>query len=188
MELTLAAVGAVAVVIGVVAGVLVHKMILDKHEEGAVSKAEKLLEEAANKAEQTRKDLMSETREEIHRLRQEADRETKERRSELQRAERKLEQKEENLDRKLESVVRKEEELKAKFEDVKSKMDELSDRESALISRLEEIARLSRDEAKEILLAEVENEASHIIGLRLKELEEKAKRESDRKKIGRAHV
>ncbi len=181
MELTLAAVGAVAVVIGVVAGVLVHKMILDKHEEGAVSKAEKLLEEAANKAEQTRKDLMSETREEIHRLRQEADRETKERRSELQRAERKLEQKEENLDRKLESVVRKEEELKAKFEDVKSKMDELSDRESALISRLEEIARLSRDEAKEILLAEVENEASHIIGLRLKELEEKAKRESDRK-------
>lgn len=181
MELTLAAVGAIAIIVGVVAGVFVHKIMLDKREEGAVSKAEKILQEAANNAEQARKDLMAETRDEIHRLRQEVDKETKERRNELQRTERKLEQKEENLDRKIENVSRREEELKLKFDDVKGKLDHLSKKESELITRLEEIAKLSRDEAKDILLAEVEQEANHIIGLRLKEMEEKAKRDADRK-------
>ena len=181
MALTLAAVGAVAVIIGVVAGVLVHKIMLDKKNEGAVSRAERMLQEAADKAEQARKDLMTEARDEIHRLRQEVDKETKERRSELQRTERKLEQKEENLDRKLENASKREEELKQRIEDVKNKVEEVTAKEGALITKLEEIARLSQDEAKEILLAEVEDEANHVIGLRLKELEEKAKREADRR-------
>jgi len=64
-----------SVVIGVVVGILVYKIVQGKKEDSAVSKAEKLLQEAANKAEQSRKDLMAETRDEIHRLRQEVDRE-----------------------------------------------------------------------------------------------------------------
>jgi ribonuclease Y len=124
---------------------------------------------------------MAEARDEIHRLRQEVDKETKERRNELQRTERKLEQKEENLDRKIENAAKREEELKLKLEEAKRRMDGLSAREGELLTRLEEIARLSREEAKNILLAEVEAEANHIIGLRLKEMEEKAKRDADRK-------
>ena len=181
MELTLAAVGAVAIIIGVVAGVLIHKVMQDKRHDGAVSKAQKLLQESAENAELARKNLMTEARDEIHRLRQEVDKETKERRSELQRTERKLEQKEENLDKKLEGASKKEEELKQRLEEVKSKMEDITAKEGALITKLEEIARLSQDEAKNILLAEVEEEANHVIGLRLKELEEKAKREADRK-------
>ncbi|MDR1471117.1 MAG: ribonuclease Y [Synergistaceae bacterium] len=169
------------VIVGISAGVVANKILQGKLEEGAVSKAEKLLEEAANKAEQARKDLMAETRDEIHRLRQEVDKETKERRNELQRTERKLEQKEENLDKKLENVSRREEEIKQKLEDVKQRMEDVSHRESTIIDRLEEIARLSRDEAKQILLSEVESEANHIIGLRLKEMEERARRDADRK-------
>ncbi|MDR1885129.1 MAG: ribonuclease Y [Synergistaceae bacterium] len=180
MELTLLVIGC-SVIIGVVAGVFVHRTVLGKRQEGAVSKAEKLLEEAANKAEQARRDLMTETKEEIFRLRQEVDRETKERRNELQRTERKLEQKEENLDRKLDNVTKREEELRQKIEDAKHKIDGISQKERELVSRLEEIAQLSRDEAKSMLLAEVEAEANHLIGLRLKELEEKARREADRK-------
>jgi ribonuclease Y len=179
MELIFSAI--IAVVVGVVAGVFIHKTALDRKEEGAVSKAESLLRDAANKAEQSRKDLMAEARDEIHRLRQEVDRETKERRNELQRTERKLEQKEENLDRKLENIAKREEEYKLKLDEVKRRMENLSEREGELLTRLEEIARLSREEAKGILLAEVEAEANHIIGLRLKELEEKAKRDADRK-------
>jgi ribonuclease Y len=179
MELILSAL--VAAVIGLLAGVYFHKTALDKRQLGAVTKAEGLLQDAANKAEQSRKELMAEARDEIHRLRQEVDKETKERRNELQRTERKLEQKEENLDRKIEGAARREEEFKQKLEEVKHRMENLNEREGELLTRLEEIAQLSREEAKNILLAEVEGEANHIIGLRLKELEEKAKRDADRK-------
>ncbi|MDR0647807.1 MAG: ribonuclease Y [Synergistaceae bacterium] len=171
----------VAAVIGLLGGIYFHKTALDRKGEGAVAKAEKLLKDATEKAEQSRKELMSEARDEIHRLRQEVDKETKERRNELQRTERKLEQKEENLDRKTENVAKLEEELKLKLEEVKHRKDALAEREGDIVKRLEEIAQLSREEAKGVLLAEVEEEANHIIGLRLKEMEEKAKRDADRK-------
>ncbi|MDR1917359.1 MAG: ribonuclease Y [Synergistaceae bacterium] len=181
MSLSLVVVCISSVIAGIVTGIFVNKIQQGKVEGGAVSKAEKLLEDAANKAEQARKDLMAETRDEIHRLRQEVDKETKERRSELQRTERKLEQKEENLDKKLENTSRREEEIRQKLEEVKQRMDDVSRREATIIERLEEIAQLSRDEAKQVLLSEVESEANHIIGLRLKELEERARRDADRK-------
>ncbi|MDR3281002.1 MAG: ribonuclease Y [Synergistaceae bacterium] len=180
MEIILLAICCSAIV-GIVAGVFVHRLVLGKRHESAVSNAEKMLQEAANKAEQASRDLMAETKEEIFRLRQEVDRETKERRNELQRTERKLEQKEENLDKKLDNVTKREEELKQRFEDVKHRIDGISLKERELVSRLEEIAQLSRDDAKAMLLAEVESEANHLIGLRLKEMEDKSKREADRK-------
>ncbi len=179
MELILLAI--CAIIAGLVGGFFVHKTLSVKKEDGAVSRAEKLIQEAAEKAERSSKELMAETKDEVHRLRQEFDKETKERRNELQRSERRLEQKEENLDKKLENVTRREDELKQKFDEIKDKMASLTDKEGELLMRLEEIAQLSRDEAKNLLLSEVEQEANHIIGLRLKEMEEKAKRDSDRK-------
>ncbi|MDR3322031.1 MAG: ribonuclease Y [Synergistaceae bacterium] len=170
-----------AVIIGVLAGVFVHKSALGRKEVDAVSKAEKLLQESADKAEQSRKELMAEARDEIHRLRQDVDKESKERRNELQRTERKLEQKEENLDKKLENATKREEEFRLKIEEVKHRIESINEREGQLLTKLEEIAQLSREDAKSILLTEVEGEANHIIGLRLKELEEKAKRDADRK-------
>ena len=136
---------------------------------------------SSQKAEQMKRDIVSEGKEEIHRLRQELDRDTKERRNELQRSERRLEQKEENLDRKIESISRKEEELVQKHEQVQEKLNQLSAKEQELISNLEQIAQLTREQARDLLLTEVESEANHLIGLRLKELEERAKREADRK-------
>ena len=58
-----------------------------------------MLEEAHEAAERTKKERLTEAREEILRLRQDAERDIKERRNELQRAERKIEQKKENLGR-----------------------------------------------------------------------------------------
>jgi ribonuclease Y len=161
--------------------VIAVRMTQGKKEEAAVSKAEKILQEAANKAEQARKDLMAETRDEIHRLRQEVDRETKERRGELQRTERKLEQKEETLDRKIENAAKREEELRQRVEEIKQRADAIAKKENELIDKLEEISRMSREDAKQLLLSEVETEANHIIGLRLKEMEDRAKRDADRK-------
>lgn len=170
-----------SVIAGAGIGIAMYKSVLNKREIEAADKAEKLLKEAAEKAEQSRKTMMAETKEELFRLRQELDKETKERRNELTRAERKLEQKEENLDRKIEQASKREDELRQKNDEVKARLDAIKGRENDLIVKLEEIAQMTRDQAKDLLLAEVETEANHIIGLRLKELEEKAKREADRR-------
>lgn len=167
--------------VGALGGFTYHKKTEERKFRGALSEADRIVQEASKKAETVKRDIVAEGKEEIHRLRQELDRDTKERRSELQRAERRLEQKEENLDRKLENISRKEEELKSKNEQVQSKLDRLSDQEQELIAKLEQIAQLTQEEAREQLLAEVEADANHYIGLRLKELEERAKRDADRR-------
>lgn len=167
--------------VGALGGFTYHKKAEERKFRGALSEADRIVQEASKKAETVKRDIVAEGKEEIRRLRQELDRDTKERRSELQRTERRLEQKEENLDRKLENISRKEEELKNKNEQAQSKLDRLSDQEQELIAKLEQIARLTQEEAREQLLAEVEADANHYIGLRLKELEERAKRDADRR-------
>lgn len=167
--------------VGALGGFTYHKKTEERKFRGALSEADRIVQEASKKAETVKRDIIAEGKEEIHRLRQELDRDTKERRGELQRAERRLEQKEENLDRKLENISRREEELKSKNEQVQSKLDRLTDQEQELIAKLEQIAQLTQEEAREQLLAEVEADANHYIGLRLKELEERAKRDADRR-------
>jgi len=167
--------------VGVVAGFLLSKKIGAKHLEGAKAQSEKLLREALQEAEQTKREKLSEARDEIFKLRQDTEKEIKERRGELQRSERRLEQKEENYDRKLEKISQKEEEIRNRENNLEKRMKEVEALRQEQVSRLEEVAQMSREDARDILLREVEQDAQHVIGLRLKELEEKAKREAERK-------
>ncbi len=166
---------------GVIAGFLLSKKIGAKHLEGAKSQAERLLREAFQEADQQKREKLTEAREEIYKLRQEAEKEIKDRRGELQRAERRLEQKEENFDRKLDKLAHREEEVKNRQTELENQLKEVEAIRQEQVTRLEEVAQLSRDEAREILLKEIEEDAQHIIGLRLKDIEERAKREAERK-------
>jgi ribonuclease Y len=182
MNLTFAIVGIIAgIAAGVGAGFLLSKTLGAKHLEGARTQAKAILLEAAQESDRLKREKLTEAKEEIFRLRQEIEREGKERRAELQRAERRLEQKEENLDKKTERVSHREDELKARHEELDAKLTEAESLKAQQLQRLEEIASLTSEEARDILLRQVEEEAQHLIGLRLKELEEKAKREADRK-------
>ena len=166
---------------GVIAGFLLSKKIGAKHLEGAKSQAERLLREAFQEADQQKREKLTEAREEIYKLRQEAEKEIKDRRGELQRAERRLEQKEENFDRKLDKLAHREEEVKNRQTELENQLKEVEAIRQEQVTRLEEVAQLSRDEAREILLKEIEEDAQHIIGMRLKDIEERAKREAERK-------
>ena len=143
--------------------------------------AESLLSEAKESAERLKREKLTEAKEEALRLRQEVDKEVKERRNELQRAERRLEQKEENLDKKLDRVSIKEEEIKQKQEDLVLRVNEVDKLKNQQTEKLEIIAQMTQLEAREVILKKTEEEAQYVIGMRLKELEEKAKREAERK-------
>ena len=124
---------------------------------------------------------MLEAKEDIHRLRQELDRDTKDRRSELQRQERRIVQKEENLDRKLDSLEKKEEVLlskEAKIDRTRASINELRDKQK---EELERISSLTAEEARTMLLTEAEEELKHEKALMIKDYEQQAKDEADKR-------
>ncbi|WP_286954711.1 ribonuclease Y, partial [Aminobacterium sp. UBA5277] len=166
---------------GVAAGFMLSKTIGAKHLENAKLQAEALLKEALQEGEQRKREKLTEAREEAYRLRQEVERENKDRRAELQRAERRLEQKEENLDKKIDRVSHKEEELRLRREDLEKKIAELDTLRQEQVVRLEEIAQMSQEEAREILLTQTEDNMQHDLGMLVKDLEERARRDAEKK-------
>ncbi len=148
---------------------------------GVKNQISNMLKEAEESSERVKQQKISEAREEVNRLRQEAQKDIKERRSEIQRTERKLEQKEDNLDKKLDRVSRKEDELKSRHEELEKRRSVLEDKIQQEDAKLQEIAELTREEAQEILLNKTEQDAKHLLGMKLKELEERAQREADKK-------
>ncbi len=143
--------------------------------------AKKIIADAEKSGETKKKEALLEAKEDIHRLRQELDRETRDRRNELQRQERRLVQKEENLDRKTDSLEKKEElmsEKEAKLDKSQAAIDELHQQEMV---ELERISGMTSEEARTMLLANAEAEIKHDKALMIKEYEQQAKEESDKK-------
>ncbi|NPC92647.1 ribonuclease Y [Bacillus sp. WMMC1349] len=171
-----------------VVGYYVRKIIAEAKISGAHHAAEQILGDAKRDAEALKKEALLEAKDEIHTLRIEAEQEVRERRNELQKQENRLLQKEENLDRKDESLDKREAMLEKKdhslnerqqhIEEMESKVDEMIRMQQ---SELERISSLTRDEAKQIILERVENELSHDIAIMMKETENRAKEEADKK-------
>ena len=109
------------------------------------------------------------------------ERENKDRRSELQRMERRILQKEESLDKKLDNIEHKEEALHRKEADLvqsKEKIDALYEKQMA---ELERISGMTFEEARNILLTNVEQEIRHETAIMVKEMEQQAKDEAEKK-------
>ncbi|MCV9887735.1 ribonuclease Y [Metabacillus halosaccharovorans] len=175
-------------IVGAVVGYFVRKSIAEAKIAGATSAAEQILEDAKRDAEATKKESLLEAKDEIHKLRTDAEQEIRERRNELQKQENRLLQKEENLDRKDESLDKREVMLERKegslnerqqhIEEMESKVDEIVRKQQ---TELERISSLTRDEARSIILDKVENELTHDIAIMIKESENRAKEEADKK-------
>ncbi|GMU52996.1 MAG: ribonuclease Y [Candidatus Xenobia bacterium] len=143
--------------------------------------AEKLLEEARREAEAIKKERLIEAKDEILKLRTEAEREREERRNELQQAEKRLVQREEGLDRKVAQLERREQKTTDREEELGRLKLELESREQSFGKRLEELARLTADQAREELFAQVERENQLALGMRIRQGEEAAREEADRR-------
>ncbi|MDR0137441.1 ribonuclease Y [Metabacillus idriensis] len=175
-------------IVGAVVGYFVRKSIAEAKIAGAKGTAEQILEDAKRDAEATKKEALLEAKDDIHKLRTEAEQEIRERRNELQKQENRLLQKEENLDRKDESLDKRENMLEKKedslnerqqhIEEMESKVDEMVRKQQ---TELERISSLTREEAKQIILEKVENELSHDIAVTVKESENRAKEEADKR-------
>ena len=170
-----------AFIAGVFIGAVVLKIFDNSRLNGTNNRIKTMLQEAEENSEHLKQTRLAEARDEISKLKQEAHRDIKERKNEIQRTERKLEQKEENLDKKLDRLSKKEDELRSKHEALDKRQADLENIIAQQEIRLQEIADMTKDQAQEILLNRTEVEAQHLLGLKLKELEERAQREADKK-------
>ena len=132
-------------------------------------------------AEEQKRQILLEAREEALRTRSTVDAELKERRRELQGQERRHSQREEGLERKSQAVERGESDLIAKEQGLGKVRDELEALKDQQIKQLEEVARLTMTEAKDILFKKSEDGMKHDLARRYFEIERQMKEEADQK-------
>ena len=165
----------VVVVIAVVAGAAGYfigynnrKKTAEAQIGSAEAEATRLVNEAIKTADQKRKEAILEAKDEAFKLKAEvdaqkaeADKEIKQRRAEISRQENRVDQKETALDRKTEALERKEEELKKKHEEADAHLAEVDALRAKEMERLETLAGLSQEDAREVLLHKVDEELTH---------------------------
>lgn len=171
----------IGVVIGIAAGYILRKNFAEAKIAAAEEEAKKIIQEAERQAEAKKREAILEAKEEILQYRNEVERENKERRNELQRLERRLVQKEEILERKTEQNEKKEEALQRKEQELEKLRNEVNKTLQQQIAELERISGLTSEEARNQLLADVEKEIRHDAAMLIKEIEEKAKEEADKR-------
>jgi ribonucrease Y len=125
------------------------------------------------------RETLREARDENARFRTTIERENQERRSEIQRQEQRLQQKEENLERKIEALEQRERKLSNKERSIEQVREEAEQIRSSQLKRLEEIAGMNEEQAKELLLQQVEIRARSEAAQRIRMIEEQAREEAD---------
>lgn len=174
-------IGVIVAVVAFIAGYIVRKSSAEKAIGSAEQQAKNIVLDAENKSETIKKEIEIEAKEEAHRLRSEVEKEVRDRRSEVQRQEKRLLQKEESVDRKLESIERKEERIIQKehqIDDKRAEVDALIDKR---VAELEKISGYTADEAKKLLLQEVEKDVRHDASQMIKQIEQEAHEEADKR-------
>ncbi len=156
-----------------------RKRTAEKEIGSAEEEAKRIINESIKSAENKKREMMVEAKEEIHKSRNEYEKEVRERRSEIQKQERRLQQKEESLDRKADQYERKDEELNQKLAGVAATQEEIAGIKKSQMEMLEKISGMSTDEAKEYLLQNVESEVRHETAMKIKEVQTQLKEEAE---------
>ena len=145
----------------------------------AEEEAKRIVNDAIKAAEQKRKETIIEAKDEAFKLKSEADKEIKDRRAEVSRQERRMDQKEEALDKRTAAMERKEEELKRRSETVEARLDELEQLKLRQTEKLETIAAMSKEDARAVLLKQVDDELTHEKAMKISAYQANMKDECD---------
>ncbi|MBR5515925.1 MAG: ribonuclease Y [Clostridia bacterium] len=172
---------AVALVLGVLIGILYRKKVAEAEIGSAEAQAKKIVEEGEKLAETKKKEALLEAKEEILRNKNESERELKERRKEVSRMENRVSQREETLDRKLENLEKKEETLNKKIKENTELGEEIEALKVKELEVLQKISGYTVQEAKDELLGRIEEEVKHEAAMKIVEIESQLKEEADDK-------
>jgi ribonuclease Y len=172
-------VGAIALGVGVLVGILVRKVIAQGQMQSAESRAQRVLLDAQREAETVVRDALGEVKDEIAGMRREAEVDVRTRREEIQRRESVLAQREEAIERKVSDGDRRERDLEERSQGLEAVRAELANAADAHRQRLEAVAHMTAQEAKESLVGQIVEEAKRDSMATVRELEQRAREEGE---------
>lgn len=180
-------IGIIAFVIGFLIAFWVKGKIQSQRIKSAERETSQILDDAKRTSESLLKEARLEVKDKLFKMKGEFDNDTKETRSELKKKERRLIQKEENIDRKIDQferkerdVLRKEKKLMRRYEELEGKEIKFKELIEEQKRQLEKISGFTAEQAKELLIRAMENEARHEGAKLIKRIENEAKEQADK--------
>ena len=167
--------------LGVLMGIQYRKKFAEAEIGSAEQEAKRIIEEGSKVAEQKKKEALIEAKEEILKSKNELDKEIKDRRNEVSRLERRCVSRGESLDRKLDQLEKKDESLNQKIKEYEDKTAEVEQIKVQQTEKLEELSGLTAESAKELLIAQVEEQARFEAAQKLIEIETQLKEDAEEK-------
>jgi len=178
--------GLLFITLGTTGGFFLRIMVVERGLNKARQKVNHIIEDAEKQADKHRKEVLS--KQDIHNLKLDFDKQLKERKSEVAATENKLMQREQTMDRRTSNLDKREINLDKKEETIERKKQSLDDKNNRLEKLIEdqnekliEIARFSVEQARDLILRRVEDEMAIEIAAYIREQEENAKLEVDKK-------
>ena len=168
----------ISLVIGILVGVVIRKKIAESNINGAEEEAKELVELAKIEADNLKKEEIFKAKEEIMNARNELDKEIKERRGEIQKQESRIIQKEENLERRSDNFEKKEKDLEREEQNLNERKQDVENLYTEQMKVLQDIAKLTQEEAKDQLLKSVEQDITSEKAALIRDLTQKAKDEA----------
>lgn len=176
------------VVVGLFVGAFIMILINKLKVSAAQKEAEKIIQDAKKEAEKAKRDGVLELKEESYKLKNQTDTEIKEKKKELNELNQRIDNREKSLDKRDELLTEREKNLELKDKDLLAKQKEIQEKDAKMesiikeqIALLEKISGFSKEKAREMVLKKVEEEMNREIAVYLKEREDEAKLEADRK-------
>lgn len=144
-------------------------------------KAERVRQDAIKEAEAQKKEILLQAKEQLIQDRNQQERENRERRTELQRYESRVSKKEELLDQRAQEFDKKDKEFAAQTADLQKRSEVLAEKETSLRSELERISGLTAEEAKALIIKNLENDARHDAQALLNKIDQEAQVTAEKK-------
>jgi len=174
--------------VAVYCGYFLRKHIAEKRVKSAEQQAEHILETAKKDVLDKRREAELEAKDLLFRMRQDFEREIKDRKLEIVNLEKRLTQKDENIDRRIDLVEKKEKEIEQRNDHLKKQEESLKLKDNQLLAliaeekeRLQKISSLSTEEAKQILLARLNEELNNEKAAFIRRQEEEVRSIADKK-------
>ncbi|MFU8890203.1 MAG: ribonuclease Y [Anaerosomatales bacterium] len=171
----------IAAIVGIALGYALNRFLVQNRTASSREAAERIVQDAEKQAETLRKEAVIEAKDQVFRLKQEAETEAKERRKELSALEARLAQREESIDRRAEGLDKREHQLSSVQGQIAKREKDLEDLIAEESARLERLAGLTTEEAKNVLLDRVKDDVKRDAAAYIREAETHAREEADKK-------
>jgi ribonuclease Y len=171
----------VAVIVGAALGFAINRFVVRGKSSRSREDAERIVQDAEKQAESLKKEAVIDAKDQVFRMKQEAEAEIKERRQELGALENRLVQREESIDRRVESLDKREHQLSSVQGQIAKRESDLEQLIAEENARLEQLAGMTADEAKDLLLDRIKEDVKRDAAAYIREAESHAREEADKK-------